>query len=70
MNWVRKQKLPATETIKFNGHLCNELDNLWQALYQSYNSTQDKPIDTQLLNELPSYQQAKWHYLLLLSSKM
>jgi len=28
MNWVRKQKLPATEAIKFNGHLYNKLDNL------------------------------------------
>jgi len=28
MNWVKKQKLPATKAIKYNGLLCNNLDNL------------------------------------------
>ena len=27
MNWVNKQKLPATETVKFNGQPYLELDN-------------------------------------------
>ena len=60
MNQIRNQKLLATEAIKFDGHLCNKLDNLWQALYQLYNSAQDRPIDTQLFDELSSYQQVKW----------
>jgi len=37
MNWVKKQKLLAIETIKFNSQPCIKLDNLWQVLYQSYN---------------------------------
>ena len=38
MNQIKKQKLPAMEAIKFNGLLCNNLNNLQQALYQFYNS--------------------------------
>jgi len=38
MNWVKKQKLPVMEAIKFNGIPCNNLDDLWQVLHQSYNS--------------------------------
>jgi len=38
MNWVKKQKLPAMEAIKFNELSCNNLDDLWKVLYQSYNS--------------------------------
>ena len=29
MNWIKKQKLPAIEAIKFNRHLYIKLDNLW-----------------------------------------
>ena len=28
INWVKKQRLPATKAIKFNGLPCNNLDNL------------------------------------------
>jgi len=28
INWIKKQKLPTTEVIKFNRLLCNNLDNL------------------------------------------
>ena len=28
MNWIKKQKLPATEAIKFNGYSYNKLNNL------------------------------------------
>ena len=44
MNWAKKQKLPAMDTIKFNRLPYNKLDDLWQALHQSYNSAQDRPI--------------------------
>lgn len=33
------------EAIKFNGYPCNDLNNLWQALHQSYNIAQDRPIN-------------------------
>jgi len=37
INWVKKYKLSATKTIQFNGHLCIELGNLWEVLYQTFN---------------------------------
>jgi len=37
MNWVNKHKLPAIEMIKYNGQPYLELDDLWQALYSSFN---------------------------------
>ena len=55
----QKQKLPAIKAIKFNSCLCNELSNLWQALYQLYNFVHDRPIDTQLLNKIPLCWQAE-----------
>jgi len=39
MNWVKKWKLLTMEAVKFNRLLYNNLDNLWQALYQAYNTT-------------------------------
>jgi len=38
MNWVNKCKLPAIETIKYNGQPCLELDDLWQVLHLSFNT--------------------------------
>ena len=53
MNWVKKCKLPATKAIKFNGYPCIELDDLWQALYQTFNSAQDQHINFCLLDKIP-----------------
>jgi len=33
MNWIKKQKLPAMEAIKFNELSCNNLDDLWKVLH-------------------------------------
>ena len=33
------------KAIKFNNCLYNKLDDLWQALHQSYNSAQNRPIN-------------------------
>ena len=43
------------EAIKFNSRLYNNLDELWQVLYQLYNSAQDHPIELQILEEIPLY---------------
>jgi len=54
MNWVRKQKLPAIEALCFNSQLCIELDKLWQALYQPFNSAQDYQINIEVLDKILS----------------
>ena len=55
MNWVNKHKLPAIKTIKYNGQLCLELDDLWQALYLSFNTAQFCYTDENILNEIGSF---------------
>ena len=59
MNWIKKRKLSTIEGINFNRHSYNKLNNLWQAFYQSYNTAQDRLINLQILDEIPSHQQAK-----------
>ena len=29
MNWVKKRKLPAIKSIKYNGYPCLEIKDLW-----------------------------------------
>jgi len=53
MNWVKKKFLLAIEAISYEGHPCNSLLDLWQALYESYNSAEDRPINDCFLNEIP-----------------
>ena len=55
MSWVNKHKLPAIETIKYNGQPCLDLNNLWQALHSSFNTAQFCQIDESVLNELELY---------------
>ena len=64
MSWINKQKLLATETIKFNGQLCLELNNLWQALYFTFNTVQHCSIESDILNELGSFVSSPWALLL------
>jgi len=54
INSAKKWKLSTTKAIKFNKL---SYDNLWQVLHQSYNTTQDKPINIniQLLDEISMY---------------
>ena len=54
MNWVQKQKLLATEAIQYNGRLCIKLDDLWQALHQSFNSAHNHQVNTDILDEILS----------------
>ena len=44
----------------FNGQLCIELDKLWQALYQSFNSAQDHQINIKVLDKIPSKPALEW----------
>ena len=60
MDWIKKRKLSTIEAINFNRYSCNKLNNLQQALYQFYNTIQDRVINLQLLDEILSHQQAKW----------
>ena len=59
MNQVKKYKLSVMKAIKLNEYSYNELNNLQQALYQFYNTNQNRLINFQLLNKISLYQQAE-----------
>ena len=52
MNWIKKRRLPATEAIKFNGSPCLSLENLWEALHQTFNNALHCQTDAEVLNEI------------------
>lgn len=56
----QKYKLLTIEAIQFNGYPCIKLNNLWQALYQTFSSTQNWNVSIYLLEEIPSKPQLKW----------
>jgi len=53
MSWVRKKSLSAIESISYENCSCNTLSDLWNALHKSYNSAENRLVNTRLLNELP-----------------
>jgi len=61
MNWVKKSKLPVVEAIQYEGYLCIKLENLWNALYKSFNSTQEREVDIHFLDKIPDKPTAEWN---------
>ena len=53
MSWVRKKSLPAIESILYESRLYNILPDLWNVLHKSYNSAENRPVNTRLLNKIP-----------------
>ena len=52
--------MPAVEAICFQRQPCNDLPDLWSALYQSYNAAADRSIDLSVLDEVPSQATRPW----------
>jgi len=61
MNWVKKQKLPVVEAIQYKGHLCIELEDLWNALYSFFNSTQAREVNIHFLDEISGKTPTEWN---------
>jgi len=53
MNWVKKCKLPMIEAIQYKDQPCIELEDLWNALHKSFNSAQEREVNTHFLNKIP-----------------
>lgn len=60
INWVKRHKFPAIEAIQYNNCFCIELDNLWNALHNSFNSAQNQQVDINLLKEIPDKKISEW----------
>ena len=60
MYWVKKHKLLAIKVIQHNSQPYIELDNLWDTLYNLFNSIQYHKVNFQLLDEIPSKNIKTW----------
>ena len=60
MNWVKKYKLLMVEAIQYEGHLCIELEDLWNASHKSFNSTQERKVDIHFLDKIPDKSTIEW----------
>ena len=60
MNWVKKHKLPAIEAIQFNGQSYTKLNDLWDALPNSFNSAQSCEVNFQLLDKIHGKEAKVW----------
>jgi len=60
MSWIRKKSFPAIKSISYENCPCNTLSDLWNALHKSYNSVENKPVNTRLLNKLSQADSIEW----------
>jgi len=60
MSWVRKKSLLAIESISYENYLCNTLPDLWNALHNSYNSAENRLVNTRFFNKLFQANGIKW----------
>ena len=60
INSVKKRKLPAIEAIQYNDHPYIELEDLWVAFHNSFNSAQNCQIDIYFLEEIPDKEVMVW----------
>ena len=61
INWVKKCKLPVVEAIQYKGCPCIKLEDLWNALHSSFNSTQAQEVDIHFLNKIPDKTTTEWN---------
>jgi len=61
MKWINKWKLPAIEAIKYNGQLCLNINDLWQALHLSFNTALHCSVNISILNEIDSISPLLWN---------
>jgi len=60
MNWIKKRNLLTIEAIKYNNHPCLEINNLWHALYSTFNLAQNHQVNINILEEIPDKSSEEW----------
>ena len=60
MNWVKKRKLPAIETIKYNDQPCLTLESLWNTIHNTFNTALHRQVNVEILNELDQKPSQNW----------
>ena len=51
-SWINKRKLSATKAIKHKGQPYLMLENLWNTLHSTFNTTLHRQVDMDIFNEL------------------
>ena len=60
MNWVNKYKMPAIKAIKYNNQLCLNINDLWQALHLSFNTTLYCNVNASVLDKITFFLPSPW----------
>ena len=60
MNWINRHKLSTTKAIKHNGSPCLSSENLWDALYSTFNTALNCQIDLDILSEINHKPTSQW----------
>jgi len=60
MSWVNKCKLPAIKTIKYHDQQCLNIDDLWNALYSTFNIALYCQVDIDILDEITNKPTSPW----------
>ena len=60
MNWIKRWKLPAIEAINHNSLPCLFPKSLWNALYSTFNTTLNRQVDLNILNEVEHKPSQRW----------
>ena len=60
MNWVRKKSLSIIKSISYENWPCSTLSDLWHTFHLSYNSVENRPINTAFLSEISQADLIKW----------
>ena len=60
MNWIKRRKLPAIETINHDCHPYLTLENLWNALHSSFNTMLNHQVNLNILNEVEQKPSQWW----------
>jgi len=60
MNWVNKHKLPAVEAIKYKNQLCLSIEELWDTLHSTFNTTLHCHVNIDVLYEITDKPLSTW----------
>ena len=60
MNWINRHKLPDIKAIKYNGHPCLSSDSPWKVLHNSFNTTLNCQVNTNILSEIEHKATSIW----------
>ena len=60
MNWIKRRKLLAVEAITYKGQPCLTLDSLWNVLHNTFNTTLNRQVNLNIINEIENKSSQNW----------